>query len=57
MFDINNAFINKLVQHKKIMAIIKIRGVLVDILLEIYPDIYEPYETTYHKGAKQIVVQ
>ena len=57
MVDITNAFIQQRVQQKKDMTIINIRGVLVDIILEIVPDIYEPYETTYQKGVKQLVVQ
>ena len=57
MVDIPNEFIQTHVQHKKYMDIIKIRGVLVDILLGIAPFIHESYVTTYHKGVKQLVVQ
>ena len=39
------------------MDIINIRGVLVDILIGNFPDIYEPYVTTYSKGFKELVVQ
>jgi hypothetical protein len=41
------------------MAIIKIRGVLVDILVQIAPDIYISYVTTDKKGmkCKQLMVQ
>ena len=39
------------------MAIINIRGVLVDILLEIALDIYRPYVITNCKGVKQLIVQ
>ena len=39
------------------MAIIKIRGILVDMLTDIAPDVYEPYVTTDKKGAKQVIVQ
>jgi hypothetical protein len=35
------------------MAFIKIRGVLVDILVEITPDLYKPYVSRYKKGMKQ----
>ena len=45
------------VQNKKDTTIINIRGVLVDIILEIAPDIYDPYVTTDRKGVKQLVVQ
>ena len=57
MFDIPNAFLHIRVQHKKGMAIIKIRVVIVDILIEITPGIYETYVTTDLKGVKQLVVQ
>jgi hypothetical protein len=39
------------------MAIIKIRGVLVDMLLDIAPAFYKPYATTNKKGIKQLLVQ
>ena len=39
------------------MAIIKIMGVLVDILLEMAPDIYGPYVITDRKGVKQLIFQ
>jgi hypothetical protein len=39
------------------MAIIKIRGVLVDILVKIAPDVYKYYIMTDKKGTKQLLVQ
>ena len=39
------------------MAYIKIRGLLVDMLVDIAPDVYGPYVTTDRKGAKQLIVQ
>ena len=39
------------------MAFIKIRGVLVDIMVEISPDVYKSYVTTDKKGLKQFLVQ
>ena len=39
------------------MAIIKIHGVLVDILMEITPDVYKPYVYQDKKGIKQLLVQ
>jgi hypothetical protein len=39
------------------MAIIKIRGVLVDILVKIAPDVYKSYVMTDKKGTKQLLVQ
>jgi hypothetical protein len=41
--DIPNAFIQTCIEDEKDMAFIKIRGVLVDILVEIAPDVYKPY--------------
>ena len=57
MVDTPNSFIQTKVEHKKYMAIIKIRGVLVDILPKIDPDVYDPYVTTDFNGVNQLVVQ
>ncbi len=45
------------IEDERDMAIIKIRGVLVDMLLDIAPSVYTPYVTTDRKGAKQLIVQ
>jgi hypothetical protein len=45
LVDIPNAFVPTRVKNKKDMAFIKIRGVLVDVLVEISPDVYKPYAT------------
>ena len=55
--DIPNAFIQTRIEDEKDMAIIKLRGVLVDILVEIAPDVYKSYATTDKKGVRQLVVQ
>jgi hypothetical protein len=39
------------------MAFIKIRGILVDILVEIAPDVYKSYVSKDKKGSKQLLVQ
>ena len=57
MVDIPNSFIQTRVKHKKDTAITNITGLLVGILLEIAPDIYEAYVTTCRKRVKQIVIQ
>ena len=57
MVDIPNAFIQTRVQHQMDMNVINIRRLLVYILLEIAPDIYDTSVTTYRKGIKQLVVQ
>ena len=55
--DIPNAFIQTRVTNEKDMVIIRVRGVLVDMLEKIGPDIYGPYVTKDKKGAKQILLQ
>jgi hypothetical protein len=57
VINIPNAFIQTRVEDEKDMAIIKIRGILVDMLLDIAPDVYKPYVTTNRKGVKQLIVQ
>jgi hypothetical protein len=42
VIDIPNAFVQTCVEDEKDMAFIKIRGVLVDIPVEIAPDVYQP---------------
>jgi hypothetical protein len=41
--DIPNAFVQTRVENEKDMAFIKIQGILVDILVEIAPDVYKSY--------------
>jgi hypothetical protein len=57
VINIPNAFIQMRVEDKGDMAIIKIRGVLVDILVKIAPDVYKSYITTDKKETKQLLVQ
>jgi len=57
VIDIPNAFIQTRIEDEKDMVFIKLRGDLVDILVDIAPDIYGPYVTTDKKGVKQIIVQ
>ena len=38
------------------MAIIKIRGILVDMLVDIAPDVYKEFVTLDKKGNKQLIV-
>ena len=47
-----NAFIQARVEDEKDMVIIKICGVLVDILVEIAPDMYKSHVITDKKGVK-----
>ena len=57
VINIPNAFIQTRVEDEGDMAIIKICGVIVDILVQIAPDIYKSYVTTDKKGTKQLLVQ
>ena len=57
VINIPNAFRQTRVEDEKDVAFIKIQGVLVDILVEIAPDIYKDYITLDSKGKKQFLVQ
>ena len=57
VIDIPNAFIQTVVEDKKRRVIIRIRGMLVDILIKIAPEVYQSYVTTDRKGNKQILVE
>ena len=47
-----NAFAQMRVQDEKDMAIIDLRGVLVDILVEMAPDVHGPCISVDKKGVK-----
>ena len=55
--DITNAFEQTHIKDDKDTAIINIRGVLVDIMLEIAPYIYVLYGITNRTGVKQLIFQ
>ena len=55
--DIPNAFMQTQIEHENDMAIIKIRGILVDMLLDIAPNVYGLYVTIDRKGIKQLINQ
>jgi hypothetical protein len=57
VIDVPNAFIQTIVKEKGRRVIIRIRGMLVDILVKIAPEVYLPYVTTDKKGNKQILVE
>ena len=57
VIDIPNAFIQTHVEDEKEMAIIKLHGILVDMLVEIAPNVYKSYAMTNKKGVRQLVVQ
>jgi uncharacterized protein YuzE len=55
--DILNEFVQTRMENKKDMAFIKIRGILVDILVEIAPEAYKSYLSKDKKGSKQLLAQ
>jgi hypothetical protein len=54
--DIPNAFIQTVVEDEKDKVVIRIRGMMVDVLCKIAPDVYEPYVAYDKKGNKQLLV-
>jgi hypothetical protein len=57
VIDVPNAFIQTKVHDEKRRVIIRIRGMLVDILVKVAPEVYKPYVTNDKKGNKQILVE
>ena len=57
VIDILNKFIQTRIENENEMAIINIIGVLVELILNIYPEFYGPFVTTDKKGEKVIIVQ
>ena len=57
VIDIPNAFIQRRFENENEMTVINVRGVLVELLLEIDTDFYGPFVTTDNKGEKVIIVQ
>jgi hypothetical protein len=57
VINIPNAFIQMQVEDKEDMAIIKISGVLINIHIQIAPNVYKSYAMTDKKGMKQLLVQ
>jgi hypothetical protein len=55
--DVPNAFAQTRLEDEDDMAFIKILGVLVDVLVEIAPDIYGECITKDKKGVAQLLVQ
>jgi hypothetical protein len=55
--NVPNAFIQTVVEDKSKRVIVRIRGMLVDILVKIAPEVYKDYITLDKKGQKQILVE
>ena len=56
VIDIPNAFIQTKVEREKDRAIVRIRGLVVDMLVEIAPEVYSEYVTKDKKGNSELIV-
>ena len=56
VINIPNAFIQTKIEDKKYMVAIRVRGDLVQELLDISPKVYKPYFTKYKKGGLIILI-
>ena len=54
--DIPNAFIQTRVENEEDMVTIRVRGILVDVLLGIAPEVYGPYVITGKKGNQSLIL-
>ena len=57
VIDIPNAFIQTRAENEKYMVYIRVRGILVDLLIEIVPDVYDPYVKLDKKRTKVLILQ
>ena len=57
VINVLNDFIQTRIENEKDMAIIKICRMLMDMLLDIAPDVYEPHVTTGRKLIKQLITK
>jgi len=57
VIDIPNAFIQTVVTDKEKRVIIRLRGMLVDMLVKIAPAVYKDYVSTNKRGEKQLLVE
>ena len=53
--DIPNSFIQTRVDNEEDMVTIRVRGILVDVLLGIAPEVYGPYVITGKKGNQPLI--
>jgi hypothetical protein len=53
--DISHAFVHTRVENEKDMDFIMIHGVMVDILVEIAPDVHNSYISREKKGMKELL--
>jgi hypothetical protein len=57
IIDIPNAFVWIVIEDEEHHVIVHIRGLLVDILVSIAPDVYGPYVSTNKAGQTVLLVQ
>jgi hypothetical protein len=57
IIDVPNTFIQTVVEDEKKRVIIRIRGMLVDMLARIAPDVYKEYVTLDKRGTKILLVE
>jgi len=57
VIDIPKAFIQTVVTDKEKRVIIRLRGMLVDMLVKIAPAVYKDYVSTNKRGEKQLLVE
>ena len=56
MLDIPNAFIQTVVKQDKDKAIVRIRGLVADMLVEIAPEVYTKYIVKDKRGNSKLLV-
>ena len=57
VINIPNAFVQMVVEDPNDHAIIRIHGLMVDVLVKIAPDVYGYFVTIDKKGEKQLLVE
>ncbi len=57
VMNIPNACVQTVVKDKEHCVVVRIRGLLADILVSIAPDVYGPYVSTNKAGQKVLLVQ
>jgi hypothetical protein len=57
VINISNAFVQTVIEDEENRVIVRIRGLLVDILVSIAPDVYGLYVSTNKVGQKVLLVQ
>jgi hypothetical protein len=56
VINIPNTFVQTVIKDEEHHVVVRIRGPLVDILVSIAPDVYQPYMSTNMVGQKVLLV-